>query len=47
MFDVEEEKDSGEGLDVVLVTNIDLVPSTKRPPRGGSSVVTLGVTGGL
>lgn len=25
----------GRGLDVDFATNIDLVPSTNRPPRGG------------
>jgi len=39
MFDTEDEKESGEGrgLDVDLGTNMDFVPSTKRPPRGGAS----------
>ena len=43
IFDVDDETESGEGrgIDVLLVTNIDLVPSTKWPPSGAS------FTGGL
>lgn len=34
----EAEGDNGEGVyDDVEWTNMDFVPSTKRPPRGGSS----------
>ena len=33
----------GRGLEVALVTNMDLVPSTNRPPRGGTSVACLGM----
>ncbi len=33
----------GRGLEVGLVTNMDLVPSTNRPPRGGTSGACPGV----
>ena len=38
IFDVDDEIESGEGcgIDVLRVTNIDLVPSTKWPPSGAS-----------